>query len=482
MAMGLPRRLAILAVGMAAALVLLTTEISLALSARSRLEDLRLEALAVSATLADYLQRAAPGGDPGDFQAALADWAGLGLRETSAAVFVLDRSGKVLVTTSTDSLEQPELSVHDQQAIAARRQVVWQELGATPAWHVALLLGPRQRPTGLLSLRLSTERLHEWARDERRRSYLLALAAAIALAAGMAWLTSRWVGGPLRALSEAMAGAFAGARQGPVAPELGPREFRGLSRSYNELRQALAERERESEARAALLALEERARGLERIALLDEASASFAHEIGTPLNTMNGHFQLLREDLKSIGAPEAARRVDLVLAQVERIAGIVRAWLTRGAWPHPRHQRVDLRQVTQRVLEFMEPSFTGAGVRVLLDNGSPPVLADSDPDLIEQILLNLLKNALEAMPTGGEIRLAAGAELRTAWLELSDTGAGLSEAVQQQLFHPFTTTKGPVGTGLGLTLSRRLAQALGGELSHEPSETGTRWRLSLPAA
>src|SRR5258706_1430720 len=95
MVMGLPRRLAIFAACMAAALVLLTTEISLSLSARSRLEDLRLEALAVSSTLADYLDRAAPTGDAGDLKAALADWAGLRLRHAAAVGFVLDSPGPV---------------------------------------------------------------------------------------------------------------------------------------------------------------------------------------------------------------------------------------------------------------------------------------------------------------------------------------------------------------------------------------------------
>src|SRR6185295_19100913 len=244
----------------------------------------------------------------------------------------------------------------DQRAFEREQEVVWQEKGADPAWHVAEPLGSRKHTSGVLSLRISTARLHEWARDERRRSYLLASIAAIVLGAGIAWLTSRWVGTPLGALGGAMAAAYAGASSGPPAPELGPEEFRSLARRYNELRDALARRERESDARAALLALEERARGLERVALVDEASTSFAHEIGTPLNTLNGHFQLLHEDLDAHGAPGAARRVGLVLGQLERVSGIVRAWLARGAWPHPSVRPVDVRQVARRMLEFMEPS------------------------------------------------------------------------------------------------------------------------------
>jgi two-component system, NtrC family, sensor kinase len=480
--MGLSRRLAIFAACMAAALVLVVTEVSVTLSERSRLEDLRLEAQAVASTLADYLNRAAPTGHPAALHAALAAWAGLHLRQTSAAVYSKNSSGFSLAG-ATDSTRTPALSAGDRRAILQEVETVWQEAGDRPAWHVAEPLGNGRRVTGLLTLRISTAGLHESAREERRRSYLLAGTAALLLAAGIGWLTARGVGVPLRALSEAMAGAYAGARTAPAAAEVGPDEFRSLARRYNELRAALAERERESEARAALLALEERARGLERLALVDEASASFAHEIGTPLNTMNGHFQLLREDLLAHGAPAAAHRVDLVLAQVERVAGIVRAWLARGAWPQPAARSFALQQVGQRVLEFLEPSLATAGVSALLEPaGMPPVEARGDPELVEQILLNLIKNAMEALPQGGEIRLGIGRDGQSAWLTVSDNGPGISEEVKQQLFHPFATTKGPLGSGLGLTVSRRLARGLGGDLIHEPTSRGTRWRLVLPAA
>jgi len=386
-------------------------------------------------------------------------------------------------TLNTDSTHRPVLAPEDRQAVLRHVETVWEENDSSPGWHVAEPLGPARRPIGLLSLRMSTARIYEWAREERARGYRLAAIAALMLAGGIGWLTARWVGSPLRALGEAMAGAYAGARLAPAAPELGPNEFRDLARRYNELRSALAERERESEARAALLALEERARGLERAALVDEASASFAHEIGTPLNTISGHFQLLREDLRARGVAESATRVDLVLAQVERVAGIVRAWLARGTWPQPDRHAIDLGQVGRRMLDFLEPSLSATGVTAVVDaKGGQPVTAVGDSELVEQILLNLVKNAVEAMPGGGRITLAAGIDRHIAWLTVEDDGPGMSAEAKRQLFNPFATTKGPLGTGLGLTVSRRLARALGGDLAHEPTATGTRWRLTLPAA
>ena len=105
-----------------------------------------------------------------------------------------------------------------------------------------------------------------------------------------------------------------------------------------------------------------------------------------------------------------------------------------------------------------------------------------DPQLVEQILLNLLKNSIEALTPGQHVTVSAGVENGDAYLEVSDDGPGLAEEARRQLFQPFSTTKGEAGTGLGLAVSRQLARALGGDLEHVPSPRGTRWRLTLPAA
>ena len=102
-----------------------------------------------------------------------------------------------------------------------------------------------------------------------------------------------------------------------------------------------------------------------------------------------------------------------------------------------------------------------------------------DPALVEQILLNLLKNAIEALDAGGSIVLRTGASADRAWIDVADSGPGLAPIMQQQLFNPFVSTKGEAGTGLGLAVSRRLARAQGGELEHIPGARGTTWRLSL---
>ena len=475
--MGLPRRLAFLTAIMAVLLVLGATEIALSWSARTRLEDFRLESVALANTLASLLVRAAPTGNVESLTQSIEGWARHRITESQATVYVLQRNSLSPVASSGNR----PIEAADQTAFEAlhRRSTEVRFLrGDDPGWRVLVPLGAR--PYGVLDVRVSTRRLQDWARVERQRAYFLAFISALMVALGVAVLTARWVGRPLAEIGRAMAGAHGGAKGSPPAPEIGPPEFRELARRYNRLREALTAREQESAARAMLLSLEERARGFDRLALVQETAAGFAHEIGTPLNTVSGHLQLLRDDLTAQQDEDAADRVRLLLAQVDRLAGIVRAALERGAWPKPYVQRIDLTELANRMLRFLEPAFTDAGVTARLVSAAP-VFATCDPAMVEQILLNLLKNAIEALSPGNLVQVSTEQNTTDACIEVFDDGPGLDAEAEAHLFRPFSTTKGPQGTGLGLAVSRRLARTLGGDLLHVPSKRGVRWRLALPA-
>lgn len=478
--MGLAQRLAILTAVLALLLVLGATEISLSWSARSRLEDFRDDAMSLANTLSALLIEVAPSGDPDSLAQGLEDESFQRLGPARKAwIYLAKGSGLALVASSDTLLNHP---ADDADALAlTRRTMIVRRLDAPlTGWHVATPLG-RGRPYGVLDITVSTRKLEEWARVERQRAYLAAVVSALLVALGVALLTRKWVGRPLAALGHAMAGAHGGAEGAPPAPEIGPHEFRMLACRYNQLREALAQRERENQSRAALLALQERARGLDRLALLQETAVSFAHEIGTPLNTLSGHLQLLRDDMLALRQPRAVERVRLLLTQVDRVAGIVRAGLDRGRWPQPYVRSTDLRELGERVLRFLEPSFAEASVQAELRPG-PAAPAVCDPAQVEQILLNLLKNAIEALGPGGRVAVSTGTRGGQAYVEVADDGPGLDPEAQSNLFRPFATTKGAGGSGLGLAVSRRLARGLGGDLEHIPSSTGTRWRLTLPGA
>lgn len=476
--MGLPWRLALLTAVMAVLLVLAATEIALSWSARTRLEDFRLESVALANTLASLLARAAPTGSAPSLTQTIEGWSRHRITESQATVYVV-RQGVLAPVATSDSTPIRAAQRTAYQAVEQRSTQVHLLGGPDPGWQVLVPLGVG-RPYGVLDVRVSTRRLQDWARVERQRAYFLASLSAILVALGVAVLTARWVGRPLAEIGRAMAGAHRGTRGSPPAPEIGPPEFRELARRYNRLRDALTAREQESAARAMLLSLEERARAFDRIALVHETAAAFAHEIGTPLNTMSGHLQLLRDDLSGQQDEAAAYRVRLLLAQVDRVAGIVRAALQRGTWPRPYVQSIDLTEVVERMQRFLEPAFTDAGVTAnVLPSG--PVWAVCDPALVEQILLNLLKNAIEALAPGNTVTISTRAEGSEASIEIVDNGPGLDPEAEARLFRPFSTTKGAQGTGLGLAVSRRLAQTLGGDLVRVPTDRGVRWRLTLPA-
>jgi signal transduction histidine kinase len=141
-------------------------------------------------------------------------------------------------------------------------------------------------------------------------------------------------------------------------------------------------------------------------------------------------------------------------------------------------QRIELGEIASRMLRFLEPSFGDAGVSARL-LPSPPAYASCDPALVEQILLNLLKNAIEALSPGNNVGVVSGREDGAAFIDIFDDGPGLGPEAEANLFRPFSSTK-VHGTGLGLAVSLQLARMLGGDLVRVPSPRGVRWRLTLP--
>jgi signal transduction histidine kinase len=481
--MGLPRRLAALAALMAILLVLGATDLASRWSETTRLEDYRLETVELAHTLADDLARVRPAGEPAAIARGLTAWSKDRIEEAHARAFLFPKGAPVFAGASDDSFAHVPSTVAN-AALAGGRTQILHEKGRAPGWRAFVPFHSGDTPA-VLEVFVSTRRLAGWGQAERRRAFALAVGSAALLASGVYALVGHWVGRPLGVLVGAIESGrtSASASQAPPAPVVGSAEFRGLARAYNHLGDALAGRERESEARANLLALEERARGFERVALLEQTADEFAHEIGTPLHTMSGHLQLLRDDLAAVGNTPAVERVGLVLSQVERVSDVMRHGLDRGSWPPPKSDALQLAAIADRVARFLEPTAAAAGITIALaPPPGAPVLAIGDARFVEHILLNLLKNALEAMHELGRVEIRVARIEGRAALDVEDEGPGIAPEAQARLFEPYVTSKGEHGTGLGLVVSRRLAQAQGGTLELIESTRGAHWRLSLPLA
>ncbi|MHB1158034.1 MAG: two-component system sensor histidine kinase NtrB [Phycisphaerales bacterium] len=241
--------------------------------------------------------------------------------------------------------------------------------------------------------------------------------------------------------------------------------------------------------------LEQRARGAERLAELGTLTGGLAHEIKNPLSTIGLNLQLLRESLNDmeLAEPQAGRirrRMDAVTAEAERLRDILEDFLKYAGRIRLDCQPVSLNEMIDQVADFYSPQAEQSGVmlRTQLDPSLPAMNVDAT--LLKQAMLNLLINATQAMvqarydqsPHGGAHDLFVRTNRRGDVVEIHiiDTGPGIAPDKMRRVFEPyFSTKKG--GTGLGLAVSRRIAEEHGGTLSlHSEVGQGSDFTITLP--
>ncbi|RZA07468.1 MAG: HAMP domain-containing histidine kinase [Proteobacteria bacterium] len=233
----------------------------------------------------------------------------------------------------------------------------------------------------------------------------------------------------------------------------------------------------------------------EKLAVMGQLTASFAHEIGTPLNAMGGHLDLLRGDLEKEGAKESRmRRLDILRDQLQKIENIVKGFLQSTAKPVTQFQLLDLNKVMDKTLQIVSPRLDAMGVRLdkSLDNRLGPVRAV--PLDVEQVLLNLLNNSLDSLQSKRRLTPSHASRLEVfsryrreglaEWVELGvlDTGTGIPRKDLERVFDPFYTTKAVgEGTGLGLTICREILEKYQGRLEIDSKEGAwTKVTLRMP--
>ncbi len=218
-----------------------------------------------------------------------------------------------------------------------------------------------------------------------------------------------------------------------------------------------------SESNQALLQTQQRLIRSERLAVAGQMAASLAHEIGTPLNAISGHLQLLARDHPE--APDTQRRVQIITKQLEFIIGIVRRLLE---WTHKKQLRfkpADLNLLMREILSLVSPALEQHAIAVSTDlaDGLPPILLDRDS--LNQVILNLINNSLDAMPDGGRLEISTWLddEDHSAELIFRDTGTGIDPGELEYIFEPMWTTK-PSGSGFGLAIAREIISEHGGQI------------------
>jgi len=230
---------------------------------------------------------------------------------------------------------------------------------------------------------------------------------------------------------------------------------------------------------------EEVFRNTERLISLGELSARVAHEIRNPLTGVRTTVQFVASKLRA----GDSRRDDLndVLKELDRIEQIITDLLLFARPQAARPVPTDLREVVEKVLDNLERRLEDASVEVEreLDPEQPLPQVLVDPDMAQQVVLNLVINAIQAMPEGGTLRASIGlrrTRYKKAYVDVSitDSGPGIPEDVKEKMFDPFYTTRS-MGTGLGLSISLQIAREHGGNLTARNLTQGAAFRFSLPA-
>ena len=222
----------------------------------------------------------------------------------------------------------------------------------------------------------------------------------------------------------------------------------------------------------------------QRLAQLGTLLAGFAHEVRNPLSTIGLNLQLVLEEFRDPETPRDKRtqkRLATVEAEVRRLQKILEEFLGFARAPEPKLEPVDLNARLQALVEFQEPEMRDLGISLRFYPGTGVGIVPVDWDHLQAAVVNLLRNAKDATPAGGDILVSTVRDGGHVTLRVTDTGAGIPPDVQPRVFEPYFSTK-RTGTGLGLPTVRRVVEEHGGTLSLQ-SEVGkgTQFSLRLPA-
>ena len=228
--------------------------------------------------------------------------------------------------------------------------------------------------------------------------------------------------------------------------------------------------------------LEEKLNEAERLASLGKMVAAVSHEIKNPLGIVKSTAEVLGKRISKV-APGNEHLAQIIVDETARLDGIVREFLDFARPRDPRLEPVSLNTLVERVTRFMAPEFEARTVTLRKElDGNLPVIP-LDKEQIYQVLLNMIINAIQAMPDGGTLTIASRQGFQgEVELEVRDTGTGMSAEKMEQIFTPFFTDKNR-GTGLGLAIAKNIVDKHHGRIAVASKEgQGSRFTLIFPAA
>jgi two-component system sensor histidine kinase PilS (NtrC family) len=216
----------------------------------------------------------------------------------------------------------------------------------------------------------------------------------------------------------------------------------------------------------------------ERLAAVGGLAAGVAHELRNPLASISGSIELLK-NVKGLGAEDQSL-MDIVIREVDRLNGLVTELVDFARPREPLALKTDLAALLGETVRVFRQDRTKPGISVAFTLPPGGLEVSVDPDQIRQVVWNLLRNAAEAMPDGGEIKVELSRQPDGVEVAVADSGVGIAPPDLERIFEPFFTTK-TRGTGLGLALVHRIVTEHGGALAVD-SQIGRGTRVSFRLA
>ena len=252
-----------------------------------------------------------------------------------------------------------------------------------------------------------------------------------------------------------------------------------LEESYQTLEKKVEERTRELKESQETMVQQEKMVGVGQLA------AGIAHELNTPLGTIIGYAQMLREDLsQQPGTSANLADVDEIIEQGGRCRDLVKNLLNFSRRPTIAKSNADINDIIRKVLSLVQHDFEMKNVRVHMDLDSRLPRTKVNENEIAQVVLNLANNAADSMPEGGDLYVSTSnnEEFERIRIDVHDTGCGIKESDRNRVFEPFFTTKEVgKGTGLGLSISYKIVENHMGSIEFDTvTGKGTTFRVYLP--
>ena len=346
---------------------------------------------------------------------------------------------------------------------------------------------------GAIELTESMDEMHDYVQESLRRSATVVGASIVSGLLFMGALGSIWIDRPMRKL-RAQAERIGTGDLSTSVNLPGSGEISELSSTIERMRGQLVEaREAEQLANNEKIAALEKLRHTERLATLGQLSAGIAHELGTPLNVISGRAKMICST--GMQPDDIFRSAGIIGEQAERMTEIMRQLLSFARRGQSKKQAVDMNGVLQSIQSLLEPTAREQGVELLVNESKQSLPVFADPGQLQQVVLNLTLNAIQAISAGGSVTLTSSRTTDVdppenikntgknwACLQVIDQGWGMDADTLEKIFDPFFTTKDiGQGTGLGLSIAHGIIEEHGGwiAVTSQPGE-GSCFRIYLP--